>query len=272
MAAKSSRASAKRSSSSTGKSAAAKTKSLAKAAGARPAKPSQQKKPAKASTREGRKLAPGTESSFPTPHPAVRRPGVRYSPHPSLDRERRMEASLHEKTGKSLREWITQLRKHAPSDGKSRRAWLKRQGLGLSYAGLIINRAEGGATPTPEQYLKTAEGWVEEMFAGPKSSLRHIYDALLDAGMCLGPDVKICPCQTIVPMYREHVFAQIKPATRTRIDLGFCLRGVKPTTRLLDTGGAAKGDRITHKVGIESIEDIDDQVRGWLKRAYDLDA
>jgi hypothetical protein len=270
MAATRTKASSKRSTS--GVAPSSTKKSLAKAAGARKAKPSQQKKPTKASTGQGRKLAPGTESSFPTPHPAVRRPGVRYAPHPSLDRERKMEASLHEKTGKSLQEWITLLRNHAPADGKAQRAWLKQQGLGMSYAGLVINRAQGGAAATPEQYHQAAEGWVEQMFSGPKATLRHIYDALLDAGMCLGPDVKACPCQTIVPLYRNHVFAQIKPATRSRIDLGFCLRGVKPTSRLLDTGGASKGDRITHKVGIESIEDIDDQVRGWLKRAYDLDA
>ncbi len=52
-------------------------KSLEAAAGAKESKPSLQKKPAKGSSREGRKLAPGTESSYPTPHPAVRRAGVR---------------------------------------------------------------------------------------------------------------------------------------------------------------------------------------------------
>lgn len=144
----------------------------------------------------------------------------------------------------------------------------------MNYAAVIAERSvgKGGESDSPEAYLKAAEGWVEQMFSGPKATLLHVYDALLDAGVSLGPDVKVCPCQTIVPLYRSHVFAQIKPATRTRIDLGLCLRGVRPTSRLLDTGGAAKGDRITHRVGIASVEDIDDQVRGWLKRAYDLDA
>ena len=76
---------------------------------------------------------------------------------------------------------------------------------------------------------------------------------------------------TIVPLYRNHVFAQIKPTTNTRVDLGLCLRGVKPTKRLLDTGGEAKGDRITHRIPIESVDQIDDEVRKWLKRAYEMD-
>jgi len=48
------------------------------------------------------------------------------------------------------------------------------------------------------------------MFAGPKEALRPLYDELLKLGRSLGKDVKVCPCQTMVPLYRNHVFAQIK--------------------------------------------------------------
>lgn len=41
------------------------------------------------------------------------------------------------------------------------------------------------------------------------------------------------------------MFAQIKPTTQTRIDLGFALKDMKATGRLIDTGGFAKKDRIT---------------------------
>jgi len=87
-----------------------------------------------------------------------------------------------------------------------------------------------------------------------------------------GKDVKACPCQTIVPLYRRHVFAQIKPTTQTRIDLGFALGDMKPKGRLIDTGGFAKKDRITHRIPITSLKDIDDEVIHWLKVAYDRDA
>jgi hypothetical protein len=102
--------------------------------------------------------------------------------------------------------------------------------------------------------------------------LRPIYDELLKVGLKIGKDVKACPCKTIVPLYRDHVFAQIKPSTRTRIDLGFSLRNITVPPRLIDTGGAAKGDRITHRIPIASIADIDDEVKHWLKTAYDQDA
>jgi Domain of unknown function (DUF5655) len=51
----------------------------------------------------------------------------------------------------------------------------------------------------------------------------RIYETLLKVGLGVGADAKACPCKTIVPLYREHVFAEIKPATNSRIDLGLAL-------------------------------------------------
>ncbi len=131
---------------------------------------------------------------------------------------------------------------------------------------------KGAETDDPDEYLKSAEDYVEQMFAGPKADLKPIYDALLRQSLKAGKDAKACPCQTIIPLYRNHVFAQIKPTTRTRIDLGFALGDMKAQGRLIDTGGFAKKDRITHRIPIESVKDIDDEVKHWLKVAYERDA
>jgi hypothetical protein len=111
------------------------------------------------------------------------------------------------------------------------------------------------------------------MFAGKKAHLRSLYDALLKLGLSMGKDAKACPCQTIVPLYRNQVFAQIKPTTQTRIDFGLALGDTKKTPRrLIDTGGFAKKDRITHRFEITSLKDIDDEVKKWLRTAYERDA
>lgn len=187
----------------------------------------------------------------------------------------RWVADLPEKTGKSLDQWIALVKKSGPSTGTERREWLKtRHKLGTNAASWIAQRAEGkGAEDAdPTAYLEAAEKYVAQMFSGSKAVLRPIYDELLQLGLKQGKDVKACPCQTIVSLYRNHVFAQIKPTTRTRIDFGFALQDTKATGRLIDTGGYAKKDRITHRIPITSIEDIDDEVKRWLKTAYDLDA
>src|SRR5260370_219335 len=71
----------------------------------------------------------------------------------------------------------------------------------------------------------------------------------------------------------DPTVAQIKPSTKTRIELGFALAKYdsKIPARLIDSGGKEKKDRITHRMEITRVEEIDDEVRKWLKVAYDLD-
>ena len=197
-----------------------------------------------------------------------------YGVHPGVLMVQDWVASLKTKTGRSLDEWLTLVRKEAPKDEAGRRDWLKaRHKLGTNSAWWIAKRAggKGGEEDTPEGYLKVAPKYVDEMFAGPRTALRPLYDTLLALGLAIGKDVKACPCKTIVPLYRNHVFAQIKPATNKRIDMGFALGAMKAKGRLIDTGGFAKKDRITHRVPIETPQDIDAEVKRWLKTAYDLD-
>src|SRR6266550_934296 len=198
-----------------------------------------------------------------------------YGVHPGVAMTQKWIAELKQKTGRSLEEWLQLIKKSGPKDEKARRDWLKTEhGLGTNYAGSLAERAEGKGSEIddPNEYLKAAEGYVEGMFSGSKAGLRPIYDQLLKTGLKIGKDVKACPCQTIVPFYRNHVFAQIKPTTTKRIDIGFALGDLKATGRLIDTGGFAKKDRITHRIPLESPADIDDEVRHWLKVAYERDA
>ena len=183
---------------------------------------------------------------------------------------------LKNKTGRTLEEWIAVVKKEGPKDEKSRREWLKaKHGLGTNSAWWIAERADGkGEDSSPEAYLKSAARYVEEQYAGQRERLRPVFEELLKLGRSLGDDVKVCPCKTIVPLYRQHVFAQIKPATNSRVDFGFALtqyKGKLPK-RLIDTGGLAKKDRITHRIELTSTALIDAEVKTWLKTAYDLDA
>jgi len=197
-----------------------------------------------------------------------------YSVHPSVAFATNWKESLKEKTGRSLSAWVTLVKASGPPGEKGRIAWLKQEHrLGTYSAVWIAERASGKASDmdNPETYLKAAERYVKTMFRGPYSPLRPMYDELLRLGLALGEDVKACPCKTMVPLYRNHVFAQIKPATRTRIDFGFALGARKGGGRLLETGGYAKKDRITHRIAIESLDQIDAEVKRWLKVAYDED-
>ena len=197
-----------------------------------------------------------------------------YSVHPGILMTQKWIGELKQKTGRSLEEWLKHIKKAGPKDEKARREWLKNEyGLGTNTSWWLAERAEGKGEEAgdPDMYLKAAEKYVDDMFSGGKAGLRPIYDALLKLGLKIGKEAKACPCQTIVPLYRNHVFAQIKPTTQTRIDMGFALGNMKPKGRLIDTGGFAKKDRITHRIPITSVKDIDDEVKHWMKVAYDRD-
>jgi hypothetical protein len=199
----------------------------------------------------------------------------RYSVHPGVLTVQNWIATLKEKTGRTLDEWLALVKEAGPAGEKERRDWLKKQhGLGTNSAWWIAERAEGKGDEAddPESYLKAAEAYVEAMFSGPKAGLRPIFEELLRIGTELGDDVRVCPCKTIVPLYRKHVFAQLTPATRTRIDLGLALDDIPVTGRLIATGGLEKGDRITVRVPITALADIDAEVKRLLRAAYDRDA
>jgi len=199
-----------------------------------------------------------------------------YGVHPGVLMTQKWAGELKQKTGRTLEEWIRFIKKEGPPTEQARRDWLKQQhGLGTNSAWWLAERSfgKGEEAGDPDAYLRAAEKYVQQMFSGKKEHLRPIYDALLKLGLSMGKDTKACPCQTIVPLYRNHVFAQIKPTTQTRIDFGLALGDTrKAPKRLIDTGGFAKKDRITHRFEITSLKDIDAEVKQWLRVAYEGDA
>ena len=224
------------------------------------------------------KKAVAKESGKSSPRSTGRKSSSAYDVHPSVAIMQKWIAELKPKTGRSLNEWVELTQKDGPGDGhKARVEWLRQSHkLSNNVAWAIAERAggKGFEGDDPDAYLRTAEKYVDEQYSGKREPLRPIYEELLELGRSVADEVKACPCQTMVPFYRNHVFAQIKPTTNSRIDLGFALakyKGKLPK-RLIDTGGLAKKDRITHRIEITESGQIDDDVRKWLKTAYELDA
>lgn len=198
-----------------------------------------------------------------------------YSVHPGITMMVKWVAELKGKTGRSVEEWIRLIQKEGPKTEPERRDWLKEKyKLGTNSAWWLAARASGntGEEDTPEGYLKAAAQYVKDQYAGGKADLKPLFEALMAEAFAIAGDVKACPCKTMVPLYRNHVFAEIKPAAKNRIDLGFALKDHPATKRLQDTGGFKKKDRITHKIAIMSLKDIDAEVKKFLKKAYNLDA
>ena len=82
-----------------------------------------------------------------------------------------------------------------------------------------------------------------------------------------GKDIEVAPKKAYVSLRRNKQFAIIQPTTKTRVDVGINLKGVPSTDRLEDSGSF--NSMVSHRVRLESKQDVDAELRKWLKQAYD---
>jgi hypothetical protein len=81
-----------------------------------------------------------------------------------------------------------------------------------------------------------------------------------------GNDVTITPKKKSVSIIRKKQFALIKPATKTRIDLGLKIKD-KPTTDRLKNSGLF-GTKCSHRVKLTDVQEIYIELKEWLKKAF----
>lgn len=193
-----------------------------------------------------------------------------YGVHPAVSHAKAVVANLSRTTGAPIEEWVARVRQAGHQDRKAIVAWLRAgHGLGGTTANVVATVAlEGIAAIDDGAYLEAAPGYVDALYSGSRAALRPLHDTVVRLCLELGPEVRLCPATTMVPVYRRHVIAQIRPTTRTRIDLGLALGPGVAGGRLVDTRGAAKGDRITHRIALTGLSDLDDEVAARLREAY----
>ena len=168
--------------------------------------------------------------------------------------------NMPEKTGKSLEEWFGVLATSGEAKHGGMMKLLKGEfGVSHGFANTIsaLFRQQSAETPpdlVTAQYAK-------------KQDLRPIYDVLVATVKTFGDDVEISPKKTYVSLRRNKQFGIIKPSTKTRIDLGVQLKG-DPTTERLEDGKVFNG-MCSHRVRVSSVDDVDDEVIGWLQQAYE---
>jgi hypothetical protein len=202
-------------------------------------------------------------------------PALAFDVHPSVSMIQKWVAELPQKSGRSLDEWADLVRKSKLATAKEKREWLKAEyGHGTNTAWWIVEYSEDSATwdADPRTYLKAAVGYFDEMFLKGKEWQRPIAETVIAFVRTLGADVKVCPCKTIVPFYRNHVFAELKPATKTRLELSFALGDLAEEPPLKRNPRANDKDRLRHTIDIAGPKDFGAAAKKYLKLAYKLDA
>lgn len=172
-----------------------------------------------------------------------------------------MIANMPEKTGKSLDAWVA-IVKAAPyrKHGEIVKYLKADHGMTHGFANLVAQTSLKGDQPDEPADL------VEAQYAGAKADLKPLYTALTDYLMSLGSDVELAPKKAYVSIRRSRQFALIQPSTKTRVDLGINLKG-KALEGRLEASGSFNA-MVSHRVRLEHVDEIDQEIKGWLAEAY----
>lgn len=169
-----------------------------------------------------------------------------------------MISNMPEKTGKSLDQWKIILKdKGFAKHGEAVKFLKTEHGVTHGFANTIVSLSKDN-NDTPDDL-------VVNQYKG-KEALKPIYEKLIEAIDTFGDDITKTPKKTSVSIIRKRQFVLIKPATKTRIDLGLKIKD-KPIEGRLENSGPF-GTMCTHRIKLSSVEDVDQEVINWMKEAY----
>jgi predicted transport protein len=169
--------------------------------------------------------------------------------------------NLEKTTGKPVDEWIRIARESGETQHMKILKYLQdNYGLTYGYANTVATLArQGDQTPPAADDLVTAQ------YTG-KENLLPIYNAILSEVGKFGKDIEVSPKKSYVSLRRSKQFGIIQPSTKTRVDIGIKMKEVDPTGRLENAG--SWNSMVSHRVQVTDISQVDDELIGWLKIAY----
>ena len=176
----------------------------------------------------------------------------------SLDKARATQiANIEKRSGKTL----AQLKAIVKKSGLAKHGELVKMlksdlGMGHGDANAVVHLALKSDGQSAAEGLSTQQV-LDEIYAGPKEALRPIHDKL--------GDFEEAPKKNYVSYRRKKQFVMIGPPTRTRVEVGFNMKGVAPTDRLLQE---PPGKMCGYKVKLTDAKEVDAELIAWIKKAY----
>ena len=167
--------------------------------------------------------------------------------------------NMPEKTGKSLEEWKIILKsKNFEKHGEAVKFLKTEHNVTHGFANTIVVLSKDNQDSLDDLLTNQYKG---------KEDLMPIYEKLVDVIFTFGSDITKTPKKGSISMIRKRQFALIKPATKTRIDLGLKIND-KPITDRLENSGPF-GTMCTHRIRLSTVDEVDTELVAWLKEAYE---
>ncbi|MEA5460954.1 DUF5655 domain-containing protein [Arcicella sp. LKC2W] len=173
-----------------------------------------------------------------------------------------MLENLKEKTGHSLEEWKELISGQGFSKHGEIVKFLKeKHNVTHGYASEIALKVLGSDADSASD----TDILIENQYKG-KEHLKPFYEKLIAEIQKFDGDFEIAPKKTYVSLKRKKQFIILNPASKTRFEIGFNLKGVEANDKLK----AEKPDGIcSHKINLSDINEVDTEVIDWIKMAFD---
>lgn len=153
--------------------------------------------------------------------------------------------------------------------GERRSMLMERFGLGYGDANTVV-LLHGKPLPDLTPGAATAPAApagdaLEAIYAGPKAALRPLHDAVMAVVRDFGP-FEEAPKKAYISLRRSKQFAMVGPATKTQIEIGLNAKGLSGSARLK---AMPAGGMCPFTLRLSSTDEIDGELKRWLRTAYD---
>jgi predicted transport protein len=140
--------------------------------------------------------------------------------------------------------------------------------LGLTYGdanSLTLYLLKGDAQLAAKEKGLSTSQVLDEIYSGPKTSLRPIHEKLMSAIEPFG-EFEIAPKKGYISLRRKRQFAILGPGSNTRLELGINIKNLEDDDRLIPQPA---GSMCNYKVKLTEVNQVDETVIGWVRKAYE---
>jgi len=175
----------------------------------------------------------------------------------------RIAAQTKRETGSDVAAWNKRIKDRGPSSAADLKAWLNEHGVD-GYPAMLLGFETFGY---PDYLEASADELIDGQYRD-KPAIRPIYERLIEHLPVVG-EVEVQTRKTYVALIGpKRTFASIQPTTKTRVDIGLrfddatLAKGLEPATSIGQSS-------MTHKLAISSVDEVNAESIGWLRRAYE---
>jgi hypothetical protein len=175
--------------------------------------------------------------------------------------------NIQAKTGKSLEELGALLKASGlTKHGELRDMFKQTLGLGHGDANALVHVL---LSSDGERAAKAGGASMDEVldgiYTGGKAGLRPLHEQLMAQIERLG-EFEVAPKKGYVSLRRKKQFAMVGPASKGRLEVGLNTKGLEPGERLI---GMPAGGMCNYKVYLSDAAEVDAELLGWLRQAFD---